>query len=152
MFFRWSCGSFSHNIWHILHLIISKVKHPLILKKHDQHCFFYHTHPQPIESHVKGWLIHLTFSKLIEQLTHNSIAIGNFAESATIRLISACFLQYMQWGRVWHDDIIFLWKYSVVVVEVKEWMNEQIKEWTNEWIHQWIWEGALPPKKWTILA
>ena len=29
--------------------------------------------------------------------------------------MSACFFQYMQWGKVWNDDINFLWKFLVVV-------------------------------------
>ena len=64
--------------------------------------------------------------------------VGNFSDSATIRSISACFFQYMQPGKVWHNDIILLWKYLLVVVELEEWMNDRMNKPSNENVKEQI--------------
>ena len=65
----------SRIIWQILHSIISKVRHPLSLKTSALFCLPY---PTPTkwktrQRMCKDWIIHLTFSNVIEQLVHNSI-------------------------------------------------------------------------------
>ena len=121
----------SRIIWQILHLIISKVKHPLSWKNMISTVLFT-LYPHPNESYVRGCAgLNNTFDLF------KPYWIGNFAEGATIRSLSA-FFQDIQWGNVWHDDIIFLWKYLLVVVEVKEWMNDRMNKQRNEHMNDQI--------------
>ena len=116
----------SRIIWQILHSIISTVKHPLILKKTWSALFCLpYTSPtywKPRQRMCKGWIIHFTFSKLIEQLIHNSI---------DWKLCREC-----------NNQINLCLLLSIYAMSE----NEQTKEWTNEltneWIHQWI-RGAF---------
>ena len=78
--------------------------------------------------------------------------IWNFAESETIRAISACLLSiYAMMKGIW------LWRWWWSESErINAWKNEQTKEWTYQWTNelrnQWKREGPLTAKKMFILG
>ena len=106
------------------------------------------TYWKPRQRMCKGWIIHLTFSNLIEQLIHNSIDWKLCREcNNQINLCLFLSIYAVRKGMTWWYHIpVEIFRCSGESERMNEWQNEQTKdrtnELTNEWIHQWI-RGAF---------